>query len=119
LAAQSLANQKLEQVRAANWDPTLSLNNLTNLQLTSSSYDSSTKTYTGYATAVLDVPYSSTNFTLATNFITVQMLSVGGATNIQMQFVRVDTVWPFTFRRGTLFFTNTISTMIAPDDRQF
>ncbi len=119
LAAQSLANQKLEQVRAANWDPTLGVNNLTNLNLTSSSYDSSTKTYTGYATAILDVPYSSTNSTLATNFITVQMLSVGAATNIQMQFVRVDTVWPFIFRRGTLYFTNTISTMLAPDDRQF
>ena len=119
LAAQSLANQKLEQVRAASWDPTIGVNNLTNLNLTAANYDGTTKTYTGYTTAILDVPFSSTNFTLATNYITVQLLSVGGVTNIQMHFVRVDTVWPFVFRRGSLIFTNTISTMLAPDDRQF
>jgi prepilin-type N-terminal cleavage/methylation domain-containing protein len=120
LAAQSLANQKLEQVRAGNWDPTTGVNNLTNLNLLTASYNSTTRTYTGYTTSVLDVPYSSTNYTMATNFITVQLLSVGGVTNVQMQFVRVDTVWPFNFRRGgTLYFTNTISTMVAPDDHQF
>ena len=119
LAAQSLANQKLEQLRAGNWDPTTGVNNLTNFSLTAASYNSTTRTYTGYTTSVLDVPYSSTNYTMATNFITVQLLSVGGVTNVQMQFVRVDTVWPFSFRRGTLFFTNTISTMVAPDDHQF
>ncbi len=118
LAAQSLASQRLEQVRAANWDPTLGINNLTNLNLTSASYDGSTKTYTGYSTAILDVPFSSTNYTMATNFITVQLLYVSGISNIQMQFVRVDTVWPFYFRRGNLLFTNTVSTMLAPDDRQ-
>jgi prepilin-type N-terminal cleavage/methylation domain-containing protein len=119
LAAQSLANQKLEQVRSASWDPTIGVNQLTNLNLTSASYSSSNQTYTGYTTTILDVPYSGTNSTLATNYITVQMVNISGATNITMQFVRVDTVWPFTFRQGTQIFTNTISTMLAPDDRQF
>lgn len=119
LAAQSLASAVLEQVRSASWDPAQAtpVNNMTNLNLSGASYDSSTRTYTGYKVGVLDVPYSTTNFTQATNFITVQMVSVGGVAQVQMQFIRVDTVWPFGLRRNAIF-TNTVSTMIAPDDRQ-
>ena len=119
LAAQSLASTMLEQVRSASWDPAQAtpVNNMTNLNLTGASYDSSTRTYTGYNVGILDVPYSTTNFTLATNFVTVQMISVGGVAQVQMQFIRVDTVWPFGLRRNAIF-TNTVSTMIAPDDRK-
>ena len=119
LAAQSLASATLEQVRSASWDPAQAtpINNLTNLNLTSASYVSTNKLYTGYTTAVLDVPYSGTNYTLATNYVTVQMINVGGDPHVQMQFIRVDTVWPFYFRRGNRCYTNTVSTMVAPDDR--
>ena len=119
LAAQSLASTVLEQVRSASWDPAQAtpVNNMTNLNLTGASYDSSTRTYTGYKVGILDVPYSTTNFTLATNYVTVQMVSVGGVAQVQMQFIRVDTVWPFGLRRNAIF-TNTVSTMIAPDDRK-
>ncbi|HEX7653511.1 MAG TPA: hypothetical protein VF607_08395 [Verrucomicrobiae bacterium] len=118
LAAQSLANQNLEQLRAANWDPTIAVNNLTNMNLSGGSYDSSTRTYTGYSTGILDIPYSGTNYTMVTNYITVQLVYVNGVSNVQMQFLRVDTVWPFFLRKLNLYFTNTVSTMVAPDDRQ-
>jgi prepilin-type N-terminal cleavage/methylation domain-containing protein len=119
LAAQALASETLEQARAATWDPAQAtpINNLTNLNLSSANYSGTNKTYSGYTTAILDVPYSSTNFTLATNFVTVQMISVNGDPKVQMQFIRVDTVWPFFFRAGNRYYTNTVSTMVAPDDR--
>ncbi len=119
LAAQSLASTITEQVRSATWDPAQAnpVNNMTNLNLSGVSYNTGTRTYTGYSVGILDIPYSSTNFVLATNFVTVQMIYVGGVTNVQMQFIRVDTVWPFSIR-GNKYFTNTVSTMVAPDDRQ-
>jgi len=122
LAAQSLANEVIEQAKAAAWTPAqaIPINNLTNMNLSGASYDISTGTYTGYNTAILDVPYSGTNYTLATNYVTVQMISgVGGQAQVQMQFVRVDTVWPFYIRGRNLYFTNTAATLMAPDDRQF
>jgi hypothetical protein len=58
---------------------------------------------------------------VATNFITVQVLFANGVTNpwIQLQSVRVDTVWPFDGWGNftTQFYTNTICTFIAPDNR--
>ena len=120
LAAQSLASQVVEQTRSASWDPAQAtpVNNLTNLNLLGASYDSSTRTYTGYTVSILDVPYSGTNTIPATNFVTVQLVYVNGDAKVQMQFVQVNTVWPFYYRKGNLYFTNTVSTMVAPDDRQ-
>jgi Tfp pilus assembly protein PilV len=120
LAAQSLASEVLEQTRSASWDPAQSIpvNNLTNMNLQAANYDSSTRTYTGYTTSVLDVPYSGTNTVPATNYITVQMVYVNGDPKVQMQFIQVNTVWPFYYRRGNQCYTNTISTMVGPDDRQ-
>jgi len=120
LAAQSLASQVVEQTRSASWDPAQAtpVNNLTNLNLTAANYDSSTRTYTGYTTSILDVPYSGTNVVPATNFVTVQMIYVNGDAKVQMQFIQVNTVWPFYYRKGNLYFTNSVSTMVAPDDRQ-
>ena len=120
-AAQSLAGAVIEQAKAATWDPaqTPPVNNLTNMNLSATSYNSATATYTGYNTALLDVPYAGTNYTRATDFVTVQMISgVGGQAQVQMQFIRVDTVWPFNVRGQNLLFTNTVATMMAPDDRQ-
>ena len=77
-------------------------------------------TFTGYSTGVLDLPYSTTNYVMATNFVTVQMITgVGGNSQVQMQFVEVQTVWPFFLRSKNLFFTNTVATMMGPDDRSF
>jgi prepilin-type N-terminal cleavage/methylation domain-containing protein len=120
LAAQSLASETLEQMRAGTWDPAQAVpkNDLTNMSLTGASYNSGTQTYTGYTTAVLDVPFSGTNSTLATNFVTVQMINVTTNGQVQLQFIRVDTVWPFYYRKGSLYFTNTVCTMVGPDDRQ-
>jgi len=120
LAAQSLASEVLEQSRAATWDPAEStpINNLTNLNLMSVSYSTTTQTYTGYSTSILDVPYSGTNSVMATNYVMVQMLNVNSNTQVQVQFIRVDTVWPFFIRKQNLYFTNTVCTMVGPDDRQ-
>jgi len=120
LAAQSLASETLEQARSATWDPAQvpPINNLTNLNLLSPNYDSTTHTYSGYTVSTLDVPYSGTNSVPATNFISVQLVYVLGDPRVQMQFIQVNTVWPFFARKGNLCYTNTVSTMLAPDDRQ-
>ena len=59
-------------------------------------YNAATRVGTGYTTNVLDVPVSGTNIVVATNFVTVKMLNLTGLTNVQVQMVTVDTVWPFT-----------------------
>lgn len=119
LAAQQLANQVVEQCKAATWDPTrLSgpQNDLTNMALLSASYSTTNLTYTGYLNGVLDIPYSSTNAITAKSYVTVTMSYLSGNTNIPVQFIRVDTVWPFRPRGNTTYFTNTICTMVAPDN---
>jgi hypothetical protein len=119
LAAEALAIQTIEQARATVWDPaqTPPLNELTNLNLMGVSYNSSSLTLTGFTTNILDVPYESTNYVMATNLVTIQMLNVNGNTNVQEQVVTVQTVWPFYIRASNLFFTNTVSTIISPDNR--
>lgn len=122
LAAESLAVQQIEQARTAKWDPnagSASVNNITNLLLLSRSYNTNTLTLTGYSTNLLDVPYASTNFTIATNFVTVRLVNLNdGTTNPpQAYMIRVDTVWPFTYQRKVSLFTNTIATYLGPDNR--
>lgn len=119
LAAQSLSIEQIQQARSAMWDPAIGKNEVTNLNLTSLSYTSSNKTWSGFTTAILDVPYASTNFVIATNYVTVQMISLNNQTNplIQMQMIRCDTVWPFFYRSLNTYFTNTTATLIGPDNR--
>jgi type II secretory pathway pseudopilin PulG len=122
LAAESLAAQQIEQARAAKWDPnsgSKSVCNITNLVLLSRSYNSNTLTWTGYTTNLLDVPYASTNFTVATNFVTIQLVDLDTLTTNppHAYFIRVDTVWPFEWQRKRLYFTNTIGTYLGPDNR--
>jgi hypothetical protein len=117
LAAQSLAQEQIEQARSAVWDPAMTKNEVTNLNLMAKSYNSSTKTWSGYVTAILDVPYATTNFTVATNYVSIQLIDVSAIPPIQVQMIRVDTVWPFRYRRGNLYFTNTAATLLAPDNR--
>jgi prepilin-type N-terminal cleavage/methylation domain-containing protein len=123
MAAQSLAVETVEQAKAAVWDPTVSgyglggENQLTNMNLQGASYDPATLTYTGHSTSILDVPFSDTNSVPATNYVTIQMINVAGNVNVQVQFIRVDTAWPFPIRGRNIYFTNTVCTMVAPDNR--
>ena len=124
LAAQSLANEQIEQARSAIWDlaggtNATGYNEVTQLNLFSRSYDPATKTWSGYTTNILDVPYASTNFVMATNYVSIQLINVDNSTipPIQVQMVRVDTVWPFFYRTNNLLFTNTAATLLAPDNR--
>ena len=115
LAAQQMGNSVVEQARSGVWDPTIPENDLTNMNLQAANYSSSNSTYSGYCTGILDVPYSSTNAVMATNYVTIQL--VNEAPNVQVQFMRVDTVWPFFLWGKTRLYTNTVVTLIAPDNR--
>lgn len=121
LAAQALAIQQIEQARSAVWDFSTGngRNELTNLNLLNPQYNSSTKTRTGYSWATLDLPYSGTNVVRATNYVTVRMFYFNNNANppVQLQMMQVDTVWPLT--RGTIlrYYTNTVATYFAPDNR--
>ncbi len=96
-AAQALALQRLEQTRAASWDP-LSFPLIDQLQSTNFPAE----------VDVLDLPRTGTNIVYATNFTTITMAS----TNPPLKMIRVDCVWPF-LNRGV--FTNTVVTLRAPD----
>ena len=57
--------------------------------------------------------------TRATNFVTVRMIYANNSTNppIQLQMLQVDTVWPFAKGKTLRYFTNSVSTYFAPDNR--
>jgi type II secretory pathway pseudopilin PulG len=118
LAAQALAIQQLEQARAALWDESQTKNELTNLNLSGWTYDTSTKVGKGYSWANLDLPIAGTNYIRATNYVTVTLLTnVTGLPAIKVQMVQVDTVWRFLGFGGTRLYTNRIATYYAPDNR--
>jgi prepilin-type N-terminal cleavage/methylation domain-containing protein len=118
LAAQAIGVQQIEQARSGVWDLSISKNELTNLNLLSWTYNAATKVGTGYTTNVLDLPISGTNnVVMATNFVTVKMLNLTGLSNVLVQMVTVDTVWPLTTRYGTRLFTNRTATYYGPDNR--
>ena len=124
LAAQQAGIQCLEQTRSAVWDPAMKNNEITNLNLLNSSYSASNQnyTYTGYTTNILAVPYKGTNYVIVTNFITIQMFYANNdsSVKVQLQCVRVDTVWPFknwgNFSSTSLY-TNSMASYMAPDNR--
>lgn len=97
LAAQSLAMQRVEQARAAKWDPSAF-----------PSADDLQSTNFPLAVEILDIPISGTNIVYATNLTTITTVSA----NPPLKMVRVDCVWRFT-NRG--LFTNTVATYRAPD----
>lgn len=121
LAAQALAVQQIEQGRSAIWDYSTGTarNELTNLNLINLQYNSGTKTATGYSWATLDLPYSGTNVIRATNFVTIRMFYFNNVANppVQLQMMQVDTVWPFIVGTVPKYFTNTVATYFAPDNR--
>jgi prepilin-type N-terminal cleavage/methylation domain-containing protein len=117
LAAQALGIHQIEQARSAVWDFSLGKNEITNLNLLSWSYNTTTKVGAGYATNVLDLPVSGTNVVVATNFVTVKMLNLSGLSNVQVQMVIVDTVWPFLTGGQKRLYTNRTASYFGPDNR--
>jgi type II secretory pathway pseudopilin PulG len=117
LAAHALAIQQIEQARAASWDPSATsgdqANQITNLTLLNKSFTPGANwRLTGYSWANLDLPTKGNNFVRATNFVTIQAISIV-STRVQVTMVRVDSVWPF---KGQALYTNTIITYCAPDN---
>ena len=117
LAAQAIGIQQIEQARSAVWDFSISKNELTNMNLLSWSYNTSTRTGSGYTSAILDLPVAGTNVIVATNYVTIKMLNVTGLSNVQVQMVTVDTVWPFLSLHGRKYFTNRTASYFGPDNR--
>jgi hypothetical protein len=97
LAAQNLALQRLEQTRAAKWDP---LGYPTVDELLAANFPAQV--------SVLDIPISKTNIVYATNYTVISTISA----NPPLKMIRVDCVWPF-FNRGS--FTNSVATYRSAD----
>jgi prepilin-type N-terminal cleavage/methylation domain-containing protein len=97
LAAQAMASEGLEQVRAAKWDPSASppVDQVTNSNFPTIS-------------ATLDVVGGGRSVIRATNITTITTIS----TNPPLRMIRVDCVWRFLNAPLT---TNSISTYRAPD----
>jgi type II secretory pathway pseudopilin PulG len=118
LAAQSLGLQTIEQARSALWDPLMNTNQLASMALLNP--QTTATTYTGYTTNVLDVPWKSTNAVVVTNYVSIRTLYAdnNSALGVQLQMVRVDTVWPFTgWGKHTIkYYTNTVVSYVAPDN---
>jgi len=96
LAAHSMALQRIEQTRAAKWDP--------------SAWPAIDRVLQGNfpaQTNVLDVPIAGTNIVYGRVYTTVTNI----AAYPPLKMVRVDCIWPF--QQG--MFTNTVITYRAPD----
>lgn len=124
LAAQSLGVQTIEQLRSAVWDPgqptkQIDATNMNLLGKVLMPNSPAWTNFTGYTTNILDVPWKGSNYILATNFVMVRITQLSNSPNTTVQIARVDTVWPFAAWKGyTLrYYTNTICTIIAPDNR--
>jgi prepilin-type N-terminal cleavage/methylation domain-containing protein len=124
LAAQSESVECLEQARSAVWDIALGKNEVATMALsgfTSNSTSLGGYVITGYTTNILDIPWKGTNYLMATNYITITLFPENNASNlpVQLQMVRVDTVWPFSDwgKFSLLYYTNTSCTYMAPDNR--
>ena len=97
LAAQALAQQRIEQTRAAKWDP-----------MTSPAIDQVVSTNFPVVITALDLPASGTNIVYATNKTTITTIS----TDPPVKQIRVECSWAFP-KRGV--FTNTTVTYRSPD----
>lgn len=121
LAAGATSVQQIEQARAAVWD-TDTGNKVVGVPLlgrTTNGSLSGNFTLKGYSTNILDIPYSSgaSNYLWVTNYVTLVRTNVLGNTNVPLQFLKVDAVWRFRAWGGTKYYTNTMATILAPDDR--
>ena len=121
LAAQAFGMQEVERARSAVWDTSMGteLNNITNLNLLGYQFTGSNQTVRGYSQGILDLPYSGGKVVPVTNYVTIRKFYMNNSVvpPVQLQYMRVDTVWPL--RRGATvwYFTNTMGTYFAPDNR--
>ena len=99
LAAQALSIRQLEEARAAKWDTQAATNVdfITNIPSVS--------------TNILDLPYSGTNRSYATNFCTISTLIIQTNVGTQIHMIRVDTTWSW---KGKIF-TNSIQSYRSPN----
>ena len=106
LAAQSLAQQGIEQARAAQWDPWQPVDNCI------------TNNFPTVTTNILDIPYNSTNYIYATNKWTITTFT--NSLNYPYKFIKVETTWLWQRQYGwsSTVFTNTVATIRAPDRDQ-
>jgi hypothetical protein len=113
-AASALAIQQLEQARTALYDPTQNANQIYGLTLLNVS--SNNGVMTGYTWTNLDVPISGTNYTRATNYITIKPIyPPGTGSNITVMMVEVDTAWQIPVNHVMKLFTNTLVDYYGPD----
>jgi prepilin-type N-terminal cleavage/methylation domain-containing protein len=102
LAAQNLAQQGVEQARAANWDP-----------LAPTPIDNCTQTNFPPTTNIMDVLISNTNNIIyGTNTFTITNVYTN---NYPLKLIRVDCTWPWVRNGGSLVFTSTVATYRAPN----
>lgn len=97
LAAQSLAQQSMEQARAAKWDPNAS-----------PSVDQLQQTNFPVRIEVMDIPSGRGQDLLATNRTTIRVISE----HPPLRMIEVECTWRFGNRK---VYTNTIATYRAPD----
>ena len=97
LAAESMAQQRLEQTRACQWDLAAwpAVDELVNTNFPAQ-------------TSILDTRIAGTNVIWATNFTTITQ--VGNTPPLKC--IRVDCVWRFL---GDRLFSNTVTTLRCPD----
>ncbi|MCX6902628.1 MAG: hypothetical protein NTW03_03960 [Verrucomicrobia bacterium] len=95
LAANQMALQGLEQVRAAKWDPAGGVDLIANSNFPA-------------RVEILDIPTNKTNIVYATNYISIATVS----TTPPLRMIRVDCIWRF-FNRS--LYTNTVFTYRAQD----
>lgn len=104
LAAQNLAQQGVEQARAASWDP-----------LNSTPTDNCNQTnFPPTTNNILDVLIRNTNnIVYATNTWTISTIYSNNAP-YPMKMIRVDCTWPWVHNGVTSVFSNTVVTYRAP-----
>jgi prepilin-type N-terminal cleavage/methylation domain-containing protein len=117
LAAQALNIQLIEQARSARWNlgiggvqPVDEIAGMTDLL----AYSYSGGNLSGYTWTNLDLPSFGTNYVTATNYLSIRPVTLSGGATIRV--IRVDTVWPFTWRKTIRYFTNTLCTYASPDN---
>jgi type II secretory pathway pseudopilin PulG len=101
LAAQSMAIQRMEQTRAATWDPR------------GSGKDDVISANFPVTNIIMDLPQTGTNIPYCTNITTITRITTN---NIDMKLVKVEAIWFFRWsNKRTSMHTNTIMTYRAPD----
>lgn len=101
LAAQQLAVQRMEQARAAKWDP-----------LAFPAVDELVAANFPENIHLLDVPLVNGQSTFATNRVTIMQSSV----NPPIRVIMVEVTWKFgTGNQGERVYTNTVATIRAAD----